>query len=188
MSIYQPKNSRKENHEITITGNLQNETEFYYSTVIPLFRKFISPKIYVKKRPKGGRIDVHALSKEFVKYAHSEWNFPIGKKKNIKIPEKFLESWDLTKNVISGIFATDGSVIFSKQHRDIPYYPRIEITNSSQPLLNQLLQLYHSRDYKACQWCNKVSVNGFESSKLFRKEVGFLNPKHTHKFQKSMGP
>ena len=118
---------------------------------------------------------------------HRKWAFPIGKKDQISIPKKFEKDKDLMKKVLAGLFATDGTVIFSKQHKNYRYYPRIEMASKSKPLVMQVKRFLNKEGYKLSTWQNKDSINrlsihGFESTTKFNKEIGLINIKHKNKF------
>ena len=177
LCLYCPKNSGPK-YTIDITLNLSNDLPFANQIVLPLLNKIADRKVRAKHRPKEGKLEIVLYSKKLFYRFHNDWEFPIGKKGEIRIPDKFLHKKGLLRKVLAGIFATDGTLIFSKQHKTEAYYPRFEFSSSSSVLLNQIYTFFKQTNYKTSKWKNRVAVNGFWSAKKFIKEISLINPKH----------
>ena len=109
-----------ENSRIIITLAADDGRSFI-KRIFVLLEKISNRKPYFRFKLKYHCIEILVSSKEACDYLKREWNFSDGKKIKIKIPEKFLKRWNLTKKVLAGLFATDGTVIFAKQHKNVPY-------------------------------------------------------------------
>jgi len=125
-------------YSIRIFGNSTTDYEFIVH-VASLINRLFGRSVRIRKRFDCNGIEIGFSSKNVFFLLHN-LGFPIGKKRRITIPPVFLRD-NLWIHVTRGIFDTDGCVVFSRQHRSVRYYPRIEITNSSRELIDQLRQL-----------------------------------------------
>lgn len=149
-----------------------------------LLKKMCPGKVLrLKDREKDNAVEFIINSKDAFEHIVNVWNFPIGKKHELEIPPAFLRSWRLTKRVISGLVATDGTIFFAKQHREVPYYPRVEICSSSDLLLDQITGILRTRGYKVSRWSKRLGINGVSGVERFSKDIGFINPKHITRFR-----
>jgi len=141
-----------------------------------LFKK-LNPdrKPLMVKRTKWSAVEVRMHSKETLYKLSKRWGLPVGVKKDITIPKIFTRRWSLLKFVFAGLFATDGTLIYAKQHRNEGYYPRVEFYSSSPKLVRQIHGSLKGRGYKISQWSGRLSINGEESLKKFNREIGFIN-------------
>ena len=116
-----------------------------------------------------------------LRIAHGE-----GKCEKVKIPDKILEDWNLTKNTIRGIVDTDGSVFVARKP-GVEKYPSIEITTTSKELAGQLRDVLINKGFRVANiWTNKsktnkriayrIPLNGKENIKKWLNEIGFSNP------------
>lgn len=162
--------------EFRIVVTLNHRDSNLAKIVFELFKK-LDPdrRPLIVQRKKWGATEIRMHSKETLYKLNKNWKLPIGLKKNITIPTKFIRDWRLLKYVIKGLFATDGTLIFAKQHKEFGYYPRIEFYSSSQRLLVQVYESLLTRGFKISRFENRLSVNGKESLKKFKKEIGFIN-------------
>ncbi|MBR9699445.1 hypothetical protein GOV09_03260, partial [Candidatus Woesearchaeota archaeon] len=86
-----------------------------------------------------------------------------------------------------GLFDTDGCVVLSRQHRENPYYPRLEIASKSRTFLVGIIQrlrglgFYGSVSRKAIHF--RLEIPGFTNLDLWMKLIGMNNPKHLVKVQ-----
>ncbi len=174
IGLYKPKSSGPK-YQIGITLNRISDKAFCTDFIVPLLKKFTDKTIRLKERAEHGRLDVIIYSKDLFNYMKTQWSFPVGKKGQIKIPEHITNDETLFAKTISGIFATDGTVIFSKQHKRIPYYPRFEFCSISVPLLDQLEAYFKQREYKCSRWGIRLAINGFKSTRKFINEIGLIN-------------
>ena len=93
---------------------------------------------------------------------------------------------------VRGLADTDGSVIFSKQHRSISYYPRIEIASKSRSFLEEVLSILVSNNFygsvskKGPHY--RLEIPGFKNLNMWLKLIGFNNPKHMRKIEALLRP
>ena len=110
------------------------------------------------------------------------YHFPDGDKINrLKIPAQVLESDELTKQFLSGLFSTDGKFIIMRKN-----YPRIGLDSASLEFIKEaemaLIRLNFNPRFSV--WNRKTGnklyglcLNGFEQATKFHKEIGFIGEK-----------
>ena len=171
---------------ISVVGNIYDDIHFYEKIVIPLFNGFRDKNTVYRKRPKYGKIEINFSDKDLFQYIRSV-GFPVGKKgTKLLIPNKLRK---YTKEVIAGLFATDGSLVLTDNNGIL--YPRIEIRSLSRKMLEQ------TRDFLNMNGLNgyvykvkeksimyRLQFNGRKNLFKFRKKIGFINPKHEDKFNR----
>jgi len=107
------------------------------------------------------------------------------KGRNVKIPKIFIENNKFTKEVIRGIFDTDGT-IFTSNKKGVKHYPTIELTTTSLQLANQVKEILRKEEFKVAgvrkykynhSWLisNKVSLYGKKNIFLWYKKICFSN-------------
>tara|TARA_Y100000310_G_scaffold329968_1_gene400788 strand:- start:10703 stop:11314 length:612 start_codon:yes stop_codon:yes gene_type:complete len=150
----------------------------------------------IKERQKRGTVEMSLFDNRLFDRIHT-LRFPIGKKGNkIEIPRLFYKR-NLLKYLIQGFFATDGSIVLTKNPNK--YYSRLEIHSISK---NALFQVYNylrnlglsvhfykcKRKKETIKWNRqtqyRIQINGRENLILFHNLIGFVNPKHENKYIK----
>ena len=122
-----------------------------------------------------------------------ELGFPVGKKgPNLSILKEF---YPYMKQVTQGFLATDGCVIVINNNGLM--YPRIEFSSISKQLLEQFRDFLESigirsKVYVAHKQKNtwhtkyRLQINGKKNLMAFKKNIGFINPKHQQKYENFM--
>ena len=106
-------NDGRERSAIVITGNYYNDKPFYNEVLIPLLTPLRGKQVKIKDRSYTGAIEINFGDKILFAKIKS-LGFPIGKKgTDILIPKIFYEK-DLLKYIVQGFFATDGSLVLTK--------------------------------------------------------------------------
>lgn len=167
---------------IVVTCNIFDDQEFFNLVVIPILEKLRGRKVHYRKRPKYGKIEINFPDANLFSYIKS-FGFPIGKKKNIKIPNFFLRS-KLENYVVAGIFATDGSLVITNNNGIL--YPRVEFRSISIPLLQQIKDILEKNGMRGGLYkkFTRLQFNGKHNLEIFINKIGFLNPKHHRKYKK----
>lgn len=142
-------------------------------------------------RPGGLYLNFH--SKRLFELLTKRFKIPAGVKcYTVKIPEEILKApKEILKFALRGIFNADGGVGFDRRNSYKKPYVRINYVSVSQELINQLdivlnhLKIHHSvhirkGGYNKSQ-SEQIQINGERNVKLFIREIGFSNPRHTHK-------
>ena len=122
-------------HFVYCSGNRLKDKEYFGNYVPNLFLTVFGKTVVAHERETPKIIYIKFSDKQLF-YALHELELPIGTKyEQLKIPQLVLEKEEYKLAFIRGLFDTDGCVVFSKQHRGFPYYPRIEITSKSHRFL-----------------------------------------------------
>ncbi|MFH1473873.1 MAG: LAGLIDADG family homing endonuclease [Candidatus Aenigmatarchaeota archaeon] len=171
---------------ISISGSFYDDEPFFNKVVIPIFSKIRGKQTKYRKRPKQGKIEINISDKKMFLYLKS-LGFPVGRKLDrIFIPKIFYEK-GLVKFVISGVFATDGSLVITNNN-GIPY-PRLEITSKCLRFLNQIKNFLMENKMKGNVYRNnrkngliyRLEFPGKNNLEKFIELIGFINPKHVSK-------
>jgi hypothetical protein len=181
---------------ISISGNYYDDKPFYDSIVIPLINRLRNDKkTKYRNRKNYGKIEVN-FSDKILFNKLEEVGFPVGKKGNgLEIPKIFYNK-KLLKYIIRGFFATDGSIVLTKNPNK--FYPRLEAHGISPKLISQikdyLLNIGLKGHFYECKRRKKFSLgknfqtqyrfqfNGKENFLLFENLIGFVNSKQKEKF------
>lgn len=182
---------------ISISGNYYDDKPFYNFIVVPLInflREENKKHIGFRDRLNRGKIEINFADKIlFDKFR--DVGFPSGKRgQNLIIPKSFFDK-DLLKYVVQGFFATDGSLVLTKNPNK--FYSRIESVVIHKDFLKQIYDYlvfiglngayYKSKSkpdprWKTTQDKYRFQFNGKKNLLLFNELIGFINPKHKQKF------
>ncbi len=177
---------------VVITCHIHDDRPFFDDIVIPLTTKLRGKNVKYAIRPKYGKIEINFSDKELFNKIKS-LGFPVGLKGNMSIPDVF--SRKLLKHIVSGLFATDGSLFFANNNGTL--YPRLEIHMIASNTIYRVQEFLaengikgnvYKRDRKENhhQAIFRIEIPGRPNLLKFRKVIGFINPKHEDKFQKYM--
>lgn len=185
---------------IVITGSSLDDLPFFRDVVNPIFFKIRGKETKIKFKRNCNAIEIQVTDEKLFDFIVS-LGFPIGKKgSDIFIPQIFYEN-HLVEQIISGFFATDGSLVLTKNPNK--YYPRLEAHAICNRLLKQIYEylktkglqgngFYECRRQKVNGGFNEVfkkyrfQFNGIKNLILFNKLIGFSNPKYNYKFEQFM--
>lgn len=194
LSHYISKQGR-EGYAVVVTGNYYNDKPFFDTALVPLLSSLRGKQVKIKERPKYGTIEINFCDKVLF-HKIKNLGFPVGKKgTKIIIPKTFYEK-DLLKYVVQGFFATDGSLVLTKNPNKL--YPRLESHTISKNLISQI-HIYLNeigmnghfyeckRNKQDIRWNvvqkrYRFQFNGKENLLFFHDLIGFINPKHQQKF------
>ncbi len=181
---------------ISITGSLIDDLPFFKQVLSPLLEEFRGKNTNIKFRRDCKAIEFNFCDKALF-HRIKDAGFPRGKKgQKLIIPNNFYEK-NLLKYIIQGFFATDGSLVLTKNPNK--FYPRIESIVIHKDFLKQVYDYlisiglkgayYKSKSkpdpkWKTFQEKYRFQFNGKKNLLLFDKLVGFVNPKHKRKFIK----
>jgi hypothetical protein len=167
---------------IYCSGNSLKDTDYFERYVPGLFYKVFRKIISSHKRKDENTVFIKFSDKRIFKKLQ-KLEIPVGKKYSLlKIPNFALKTADRQLAFIRGLFDTDGCVILSKQHREKPYYPRIEIKSKSYAFLNAILRLLKSRGFTGSISQNsenyRMEMAGFKNLKLWCSLIGSSNKRN----------
>ena len=176
---------------LVISSCFYDDMDFVKSIISPLLEKLIGNRVNFKLRPKNGVIEFNFINSILFDFI-SSFGFPIGKKGiELEIPSVFYKK-RLLKYVVKGYFATDGSLVFTKNPNLL--YPRLEASSISKKLMEQICKFFNDNGIKCNLYLRKsknwkwnqqyrIQSNGKVNLRLFNQKIGFLNPKHYRKFE-----
>lgn len=175
-------------HYIYISGHKIDDFEYHNKITRNLFLSLFNKEIKINYRKNENALFIRFSDKNIF-YFFNYLEIPIGRKYNlIKIPSICKINKQFFYNLIRGLFDTDGCIIFSKQHKNFHYYPRLELTSKSKSLLFEILSnleklgFYGSISKKGN--CFRLELPGFKNLDLWLKKIGFNNPKIHDKIKK----
>ncbi len=192
------KNRRTKMKVITITGSSIDDLPFFQKVVSPILLRFRGKETNIKFRKDCNAIEYNFSDEKLFDFI-SRVGFPIGKKIDRLFIPKIFYDLNLVRYVVAGFFATDGSIVLTKNPNK--YYPRLEIHVISKILLKEvhdyLLSLgvkgafYRCKRktislgaYREVHQKYRIQINGFKNLNLFSEKIGFVNPKYQEKFEK----
>ena len=126
---------------VYICGHKEDEYDYHLNTSVQMFKNLFDKEVKIGFKKNENALFIRFSDKKlFLKL--KEHGVPVGRKyDSLKIPNHIKESQTLSKRFIRGFFDTDGTIIFSKQHREKPYYPRLELPSKSRTILEELLNI-----------------------------------------------
>ena len=195
LSKYKPSDRRSFGYSISITGNYYDDRPFF-DLIVPLIEHLREKSIPIRENPSKGKIEVNFTDKVLF-HKIKNLGFPIGKKgQKLIIPKIFYEK-DLLKYIVQGFFATDGSLVLTKNPNK--YYPRLEAHVIHKRFIKQLYdylsflglkghfykckRIKEGPRWKVVQEKYRFQFNGKTNLLLFNDLIGFINPKQNKKFQ-----
>lgn len=180
----------KGKHFVYCSGNRLKDKDYFGKYVPGLFHEVFGKIVVAHEREKPKVIYIKFSDKAIFSFLH-ELELPIGSKYELlKIPQKVLEKQEYKRAFIRGLFDTDGCVVFSKQHRKIPYYPRIEITSKSQLFLRSVFDIllqdgfFGSLSNKGKIY-SRLEIPGFKNIVLWRSLINSSNERNISKLEQA---
>src|SRR3989338_3596518 len=150
-----------------ICGHKSDDLWFYENVVVKLISEVLSKEVKINFKKGENTLFVRFSDKKIFNYLHSI-GVPVGLKySSLRVPQ-FVRVNRLGSYFIRGLFATDGCVFISKQHRKIPYYPRLEISSKSRIFLLEISNILNGLGLKG-----SLSIKGKASYRL--ELPGFSN-------------
>lgn len=176
-------------NRIVITGSL--EDQFYYKfRLIPLFKSVFHKEPKISFRKNQNACDLVLENKGVFDILVNKIGLVRGNKTHATVPSDLLKNIRLMKAFLRGLFDTDGSLKFSKQNKEINYYPRIrialkdsQITEVLELILNSLkfnFSKTHDNRFSSFILCYEIS--GMKMLDKWVNEIGFGNMVHASKY------
>jgi len=176
----------------TIACHRMDDRDFVKNHIAPLISRLygIEPKL---KEWSQGTYGFRIYPKEMVEFKHRVLRLPLGKKKEIRIPDVFLRNPDLYLACLRGIFSTDGC--FYLEHKYGRLYPSLIFITTSRILAYQIKNLLEkeamsvsiSQKKVPSHWRHlyHITTRGLKNLEIWCKKIGFINTKHLTKLQLS---
>ncbi len=123
---------------VYICGHIKDDFEYHNNITKNLFKEIFNKEVNLYKRYKQNVVIIRFSDK--VIFNELSKNLPIGiKYDKLKTPKTIVNNSKFLFSFVRGLVDTDGTIIFSKQHRKKHYYPRIEISSKSKTFLQDIL-------------------------------------------------
>tara|TARA_Y100000310_G_C19971871_1_gene485846 strand:- start:71 stop:508 length:438 start_codon:yes stop_codon:yes gene_type:complete len=118
-------------------------------------------------------------------FMNTFFHFPIGRKGNITIHDDVLQDFNKLKHVIRGLFDTDGSLYFTKNNSAVRYYPIIEISSHSFPLVIQLRNALESVGFivRISHYKDSIKLHGKKNLLKWMELIGTSHSDKSSKFE-----
>ncbi len=177
----------KTEYQIVISGSL-DDYDYYIYYLIPLINKLFN---YLPQLVKDYRKNAYYLiinSKEIFNFFHKGLGLKRGKKKDIETPIFILNKEELIPDFLRGLLDTDGCIKFSKQLKNINYYPRIRLGLEESPLSLNLGSIIKKTGFNFCISVDKrtgllcYEISGQENLKKWMALIGTSNPVNLTKY------
>tara|TARA_Y100000310_G_C20651562_1_gene799711 strand:- start:815 stop:1519 length:705 start_codon:yes stop_codon:yes gene_type:complete len=176
------------NNLITIVGSLE-DLEYYKKRVIWLFQSLFNKTPSLKRRKDRNAYYLMVCSKEIMNFLVNEVGLKRGAKINASIPEMISSNPKLIPHFLRGLFDTDGCIKFSKQTKNVNYYPRVQIALRNSPLVYELSQMFDSTGFSYGSWTESrfngitfYQISGKTNAERWFKEISPRNAVHTSKY------
>jgi len=180
--IFDPKESQ---YRLEIFGNASEDNE-YFNDIADFIEKLIKIRPHIRRRSgkEANCLVLYINNKGLIEHLINGFRLPYGNKTyNVKIP-KNLVNWKFSRNIIRGIFESDGSLYFSRiKNHKYPKYPRVTIRSVSKSLIKQLKWILEKKGFSVHKHKDKnglaikLYISGYFMFNKWLKEIGFSNPK-----------
>jgi len=164
-------------YEVSITGHKNNDREYMEITVLSLFKSLfdIEPKVLFQENA----IRCRVYSKMLVNFLNSNFNVPIGKKKDfLRIPKQIISHKNFLIPFIRGVFDTDGSV-YTHHGNDI----MIEISSRYPKFRKDLMTSFKFLDFHPSEGIKNVRLYRQNEVKEFFNLIKPHNNNHLKRFE-----
>lgn len=190
MNIYDNKRTKKGLYQLR--GHIKDDREHYFRRIKPLFEKIFNTSIKIREMPLTRVIGFQIWNDELVEFKKTI-GLELGRKNNIRIPEILLSKKELKRNVLRGIFDTDGGIYLEKKNNKL--YPRMYITTISFELSEQILNILDELEIRATRYSQLyneevsrqrsyiITIRGVSMFHKFIREISPKNPKHIKKYK-----
>lgn len=178
---------------ISIAGSIHDDLPFFKEKLKPIIDNLTSRDISIKFKPSQGSLEFNFINNELYDFI-ARFGFPIGKKGDKLFTPKIFYEKNLVKYLVCGFFATDGSLVLTKNNGTL--YPRIEANGIAKKLIKEIHDFIISKGINSNLYEAKrkdktyferynpqyrIQINGDKNLRKFVKEFGFSNPKHIEK-------
>jgi hypothetical protein len=174
---YYNKKYEKTHWIVGFSGHSINDRNYFLNRISYLMRSLFGRKGYLKNRPKNS-IEFIFGHKDLIIFMNEQLGFPIGKKGQIGINQKFVEEWEFLRYIVRGLFDTDGSFYLDRDERYKRPYPILEISTVSKKLRDQILEGLKRQEYRVIKHKNGIRIKGVEQVDRWFKEIDPKNEKH----------
>lgn len=173
-------------HRVKVTGDAREDLPYFTDFLFPLMTKLFGKKPLLRFKRKERTVELIYFGKELYEFL-IELGMASSPKRNRAIIPPFIFEKNLDVYFLRGLFDTDGCLVFDKQHRDVHYYPRVEIKMLPCPMRDQLLSMLSKLGFRHITSTQpneslRIQMNGNEIIDRWMDIVKFNNQKHITKY------
>ncbi len=151
-------------NRITIIGSLDDKY-YFEDRIVPLFNNnFIEINPILRKNKHKNSYSLSIENKKVFDTFVKKFGMIRGVKNNAKIPKFIFKNKSLMTAFLRGLFDTDGCLKFSKQSKNINYYPRIQLGFKESGFAHQIEKLLITLDFKFSKWLSDNNRGYYKSS------------------------
>ena len=163
LSLYYSNFDKRKRFCTLFTGHTHDEP-YYRNKLQPILLNVFKTKGYIQFRKKSNAVLFLSLKKDVFNYFKNS-NFPIGKKKYLKIPKNILINNNFSLSCIRGIFDTDGSIYrrYSKPYK-----------NHSKTYKYQVIQFKMNSEKTIKQVKTILTKNNINTNKIIKDKNSFV--------------
>ncbi|OYT53540.1 MAG: hypothetical protein B6U72_05405 [Candidatus Altiarchaeales archaeon ex4484_2] len=174
-------------HRVKITGDATEDLPYFKECLSPLMTGLFGREPLLRFKRKERTVELAFFGKGVYEFLINFGMAPSPKRNRAVIPPFIFEN-NLEAPFLRGLFDTDGCLVFDKQHKDVHYYPRIEIKMLPCPMRDQLFDILSSLHFRYIvspqpNESLRIQMNGKKMINKWDTIVGFNNKKHISKYQ-----
>ena len=174
-------------YEYRLKGNQNDEKEYYSNFIKPLFKKLYNIEINLKDY--GDSFGFETYSKALWEFKTKVLKLKAGKKVYIaKMPDILkVNNPKILGAFIRGLFDTDGCISFKTKYGYNKYYPGIDLSLASKPLIKDTAKILKMLGLNPNVYFNKqggmIYINGVDAFKRYENLIGWSNPKNLNRIE-----
>lgn len=163
------------NFEVSVNCSILDKA--YINYLKELFEKLF-PNLLFKINSQHNKIKLRTYSISLANYLHEEYRLPLGRKMNkLHIPRQIIENPIFLKKYLRGLFDTDGSIYFRRNHE-----PVVEVISRDKTYLNEVKNCLLSLGFKCGSSGKNLYIYQKKMIHKFFKDIGSSNEKHLKKY------
>ena len=185
---------------LEIAGDSNLDNHYLTTHVTPMIKSLfnLEPSVFFKKNENS--MYLRLMSKGLNAYLESI-GFKNGKKGQISVPSWVCEDEEYMLSFLKGLADTDGSlVLLNRKQKKFKFFPRIQITSISKPLVVELKKWFDSTElvsyiteerrrleYKGetkTHLVLKIELPGRKNLNNWMKLIGFRNKRHLDRYKR----
>lgn len=193
----------KHDYILKCVGNPQDEKEFYFEVIEPIFEKLFEFKINPQFQDGDTTFGFVVYSKALHTFFTQIIGLPNGKKYGeLRIPRIFKYDRNLIFSFIQGLADTDFYLGLKRGSKNKPFYPVIVGASKSKSFMEEVSNELEKLNFKVTKYfdykrpdkrfkngysiINRIELCGHHNYGLWMKFIGFRSPKHLKKTQKML--
>lgn len=191
-------NKKRNDYMINISCHLHDDYEYLKKYVSPMINNLFGLDVKFYERKAKTVLSLYLRSKKLL-YFLNNYGMVIGKKTGLSIPPEIRSNNKFMLSFIRGFTDTDGSLHFKRKHKNVMYYPTINISSASKNVIEQIwfslkkngfvfgnvvIEKRNPVKYPRFLKSYRIFLYGKSNLNRWIKLIGFSNNKHLSKYEK----